>query len=73
MVATRHSALKNVSQIFREKYHQYVVNDIYFKKVFTEKPIIIAFSKKKSIRNYIVRMDINEVNEQKKPKTTPCS
>ena len=54
------------------KYHQHIEKDIYLKKVLPEKPII-AFRKMKSIRNYIVRTDINEANDQKKPNiTTPC-
>ena len=54
------------------KYHQHIEKDIYLKKVLPEKPII-AFRKMKPIRNYIVRTDINEANDQKKPNiTTPC-
>ena len=50
----------------------HVEKDIYLKKVFPEKSII-AFHKIKSIRNYIVRTDVKEANDQKKPKTTtPC-
>ena len=44
----------------------------YLKKVFPEKPII-AFCKMKSIRNYIAGTDINEADDQKRPKiTTLC-
>ena len=72
MVTTWHPALKHLSKILQEKYHQHIEKDIYLKKVFPEKPII-AFRKMKSIRNHIVRTDINEANDQKKPDiTTPC-
>ena len=72
MVTTWRPALKHQSKILQEKYHQHLEKDIYLKKVFPEKPII-AFRKMKSIRNYIVRTDIKEVNNQKKPNiTTPC-
>ena len=72
MVTTWHPALKHLFKILQEKYHQHIEKDIYLKKIFPEKPII-AFRKMKSIRNYIVRTDINEVNDQKKPNiTTPC-
>ena len=57
MVRTWHPALKYLSKVLQEKYHQYIEKDIYLKKVFPEKPII-AFLKRKSIRNYIVRTDI---------------
>lgn len=44
-----------------------------FKKVSTEKSIILL-RKKKSIRNYIVKTDTNKANEKKKFKvTTSCS
>ena len=72
MVTTWHPALKHLSKILQEKCHQHIEKDIYLKKVFPEKPII-AFRKMKSIRNYIVRTDINQANDQKKPNiTTPC-
>ena len=64
MVTTWHPALKHLSKILQEKYHQHIEKDIYLKKVFPEKPII-AFRKMKSIRNYIVRTDINEANDQR--------
>ena len=67
MVTTWHPAMNYLSKIIREKYYQHIENDIYLKKVFPENPII-AFRKKKSIRNYIIRTDINEANEQQKPK-----
>ena len=42
--------------------------------LFLDKPIIKFCDEKKSIRKYVVRMDIDEANEQKKPKImTPCS
>ena len=66
MVTTWHPALKH------PKYHYHIEKDMYLKKVFPEKPII-AFRKMKSIRNCIVRTDISEANDQKKPNiTTPC-
>ena len=66
------TSLTHLSKILQEKYHQHIEKDIYLKKVFPEKPII-AFRKMKSIRYYIVRADINEANDQKKPNiTTPC-
>ena len=72
MVTTWHPALKHLSKTLQEDYHQHIEKDIYLKKVFAEKAII-AFVKMKSIRNYIVRTDINEVNDLKKPNmTTPC-
>ena len=73
MVTTWHPALKQLPQILREKYNQLIENDNYLKKVFPEKPII-AYRKKKSIKNYIVRTDINHSTELKEPKKTiPCS
>ena len=72
MVTTWHPALKHLPKILQEKYHQHIEKDIYLQKVFPQKPVI-AFRKMKSIRNYIVRTDINEGNDQKKPSiTTPC-
>ena len=72
MVITWHPALKYLYKIFQEKYHQHIEKNIYLKKVFPEKPTI-AFRKMKSIRKYIVRTDINETNDGKKPEiTTPC-
>ena len=62
MVTTWHSALKHLSKILQEKYHQHIEKDIYLQKVFPEKPII-AFRKMKSIRDYIVTTDINKVKE----------
>ena len=71
MVTTWHPALKHLSKILQEKYHQHIEKDSYLKKAFPEKPLT-AFRKMKSIRNYIVRTDIKEPNDQKKPKiTTP--
>ena len=67
MVTIWHSALKLLSKILREKNHQHIKNDICLKKVFLEKPMI-AFRKKKSIRNYIVIINMNEANKQKIPK-----
>ena len=69
MVTTWHPALKHLSKILQEKYNQHIKRDIQRKKVFPEKHII-AFRKMKSIRNYIVRTNINESNDQKKPKVT---
>ena len=72
MVTTWDPALKHLSKILQEKYHQHIEKDIYLKKVFPRKPII-SFRKMKSIRNYIVRADLDEANDQKKSKiTTPC-
>ena len=72
MVTTRHPAPKHLPKILQEKYHQHIEKDIYLQKVFPQKPVI-AFRKMKSIRNYIVRTDINEGNDQKKPNiTAPC-
>ena len=69
MVTTWYPALKHLSKILQENYHQHTETDIYLKKVFPEKPVI-AFRKMKSIRNHIVRRDINEANDQKKSKIT---
>ena len=65
MIITCNPGLKHLPKILREKNHQHIENDIYL-KVFPEK-LIIAFRKKKSIRNYIVRTDIKDGTEQKKP------
>ena len=40
MVTTWHPALKHLSKILQEKYHQHIEKDIYLKKVFPEKPIM---------------------------------
>ena len=45
MVRTWHPALKYLSKVLQEKYHQYIEKDIYLKKAFPEKPII-AFLKR---------------------------
>ena len=72
MVTSWHPALKHLSKILQEKYHQHIEKDIYLKKVFPEKPII-AFCKMKSMRSYIVRTDTKEADDLKRPKiTTPC-
>ena len=73
MVTTWHPALKYLSfkKVLQEKYHLHIEKDIYLKKVFPEKPTI-PFRKIKPIRNYIVRTDIREADDQKRPKiTTP--
>ena len=72
MVTTCHPALKHLSKILRENYHQHIEKDTYLIKIFPQKPII-AFRKMKSIRNYIVRKDIKKANDQKKPKITTLS
>ena len=75
MNTTWHPALKHLSKILREKYDRHNEKDIYLKKVFPEKPTIVFCQKwgMRSIRNYIVWIDINEANDQKKPKiATPC-
>ena len=72
MITTWHPALKHLYKILQEKYHQHIEKDIYLKRVFPEKPII-AFRKMKSIRDYIVRTDIKEADDQKRPKiATSC-
>ena len=72
MTNSYHIIKKHLSKIPQEKYHQHIEKDIYIKKVFPEKPII-AFRKMKSIRNYIVRTDIQEADDQKRSKiTTSC-
>ena len=72
MVSTWHPALKYLSTVIQEKYHQHIGNDISLKKVLPENTII-GFRKMKSIRNYIVRTNIKEADDQKRPKiTTPC-
>ena len=67
MVSTWHPALKYLSKVFQEIYHQHIENDLYLKKVLPEKPII-AFRKMKSIRIYIARTDIKEADDQKRLK-----
>ena len=69
MVTTWHPSLKHLSKILQEKYHQHIQKDIYLKNVSPKTPIIV-FRKMESIRNYIVRTDIKETDNQKKPKTT---
>ena len=69
MVTTWHPALKYLSfkKVLQEKYHLHIEKDIYLKKVFPEKPTI-PFRKIKPIRNYIVRTDIREADDQKRLK-----
>ena len=55
------NTLRKISSTYWKGHH--------LKKVFPEKPII-AFHKMKSIRNYIVRTDIKEADDQKEPKIT---
>ena len=72
MVSTWHPALKYLSTVIQEKYHQHIGKDISLKKVLPENTII-GFRKMKSIRNYIVRRNIKEADDQKRPKImTPC-
>ena len=71
MVTTWHPALKHLSKIFEKNISNILKRSSTLKKVFPEKSII-AFRKMKSIKN-IVRTDVNEANDQNKPKiTTSC-
>ena len=68
-VTTWHPKLKQLPSILRQNFHN-LENDPRLKEIFPEKPMV-AFKRKKTIGNHIVRSDIN-----KKPSsinnTTPC-
>ena len=69
-ITTWHPALKSLKSIIDRSYH-IIENDSHLKKIFPRKPII-AYRKLKSIKNYIVRTDINK-NERKINTTQPCN
>ena len=68
-VTTWHPKLKQLPSILRQNFHN-LENDPRLKEIFPEKQLV-AFKRKKTIGNHIVRSDIN-----KKPSsinnTTPC-
>ena len=65
LVTTWHPKLKQLSSILKKHFHL-LQNDKKLKKVFTSPPLV-AFRKKRSIRDIVVRNDIKkkEVNESK--------
>ena len=70
LVTTWHPLLKPLKNIVDRSYH-IIENDTYLKQIFPQKPII-AYRKMKSIKNYIVRTDINKKENKSKPSTQPC-
>ena len=60
-VTTWHPKLKQLPSILRQNFHN-LENDPRLKEIFPEKPMV-AFKRKKTIGNHIVRSDIN-INKQ---------
>ena len=69
-VTTWHPKLKQLPSILRQNFHN-LENDPRLKEVFPEKPMV-AFKRKKTIRNFIVRSDIYKT-VPKINNTTPCN
>ena len=71
LVTTWHPALKSLKSILDRSY-TIIENDSYLRKIFPQKPII-AYRKMKSIKNYIVRTDINKKETSTALPTLPCN
>ena len=69
-ITTWHPSLRFLHRILR-KHFFHIQNDDSLKEIFPEVPMV-AFRRKKSIRNYIVRNDINPPQKNTEP-TMPCN
>ena len=69
-VTTWHPKLKQLPSILRQNFHN-LENDPRLKEIFPEKPMV-AFKRKKTIGNHIVRSDIDK-KQSSINNTTPCN
>ena len=69
-VTTYHPKLRNLSSLFKRHFH-FIQNDSTLSKIFESSPLV-AFKRRKSIRNFVVRNDVKLREEGAILPTTKC-